>query len=155
MSPAQARACKIICDLVQIHRQRIEHYQDALTTSARSCPDVKAMFADIIRQSSQYQQELTDCLSQLNEGLEKSPVKNNRKGNVYSTWTKTKTAISGGDHKSILESCQAEGEAVLYAYIAALSISESVQAGIRRLIEAQFYGIRSTLDSIEEYHDAL
>jgi hypothetical protein len=152
MSPAHTRASKIIYDLVQVHRERIEDYQQALFTSG---PDLKAIFGDIIRQSSQYQQELTDSASGLEPDGDPVNQKNKKKGNVYSTWVRTKVPIGGDSHKSVLESCKAEMEAVQYAYIAALSISESVEAVIQRLIETQFYGIKSTLDSVEQYHDAL
>jgi uncharacterized protein (TIGR02284 family) len=150
MSPAHTRATKIIYDLVQVHRERIEDYRQ---THFSEEPDLKAIFGDIIRQSTLYQQELTDCISR--SDADPANPKNKRKGNVYNTWMKTKAAISGDNHKSILESCKAELEAVQYAYIAALSIADSIQSVIRRLIETQFYGIKSILDSIEQYHDAL
>lgn len=152
MSSAHTRASKIIYDLVQVHRERIEDYRQALIASG---PDLKDILGDMIRQSSQYQQELTDSVSGPEPDSNPVNQKNKKKGNVYSTWVRTKVPIGGDNIKSILESCKAEMEAVQYAYIAALSISESVEAVIQRLIETQFYGIKSTMDSIEQYHDAL
>jgi hypothetical protein len=152
MTPAgHTTAVRIIHDLIQIHFDRSENYRRALFHFGHSAPDLKVIFGEAIRQSIQYQQELLNGIS----AFDGSPQHHKRRGNVYNTWARGKTEIGGEDHKIILESCKVEMVAVRLAYQAALAIAGLVEPTLRRLLESQLYGIRSMLDSLEQYENAL
>src|SRR4051794_23438832 len=105
---------KIVYDLIEVLNQRTENYRRLLLTSMKSKPELRSVFEEIIRQSTQYQQELRDSISRFDG--ETSLYENKRKGNVYQTWARSGFALTGDDQKSLLKSCQQELGALLKAY---------------------------------------
>jgi uncharacterized protein (TIGR02284 family) len=141
-----------IKELIQLHRDRIALYQQALATLLRpDRKDLKAIFGEMIRASILYQQELRDSIAGLNgHGQEKE-----YKGAIYEVWESAKVDIEGDNSKSILEACEEECEAVQQAYEAALSFTNHMDDAIGQVLKMQQLTLKSIQDQIREYHDAL
>ena len=145
---------ELIRELIQLHCDRVLLYHQALPAVLRpDRMDLKPIFGEIMRESLECQQELQDNIARLDgrtNGHEKQ-----HKGDIYWIWEHARGPIRGDNSKSILATCEQEGEAVQQAYRAVLSSDVCMDDILQLRLSMQLINLRNIQEQIREYHDAL
>jgi uncharacterized protein (TIGR02284 family) len=141
---------EILNDLVKINNDRIEGYQKAINESKDLDIDLKAIFEAMIRDSSQYKDELTKKIMHHGGDVEDDTTS---AGKIYRAWMDIKATITDSDRHSILASCEYGEDAAQHAYEAALSADSLLDADCRQLIAAQQTSLKKSHDVIKTERD--
>jgi len=142
---------EILNDLVKINNDRIAVYENAIKESKDLDIDLKATFEGMIRESSQYKEELS-ALIQKNEGVVEDNTTST--GDIYRAWMDIKATFKESDRHSILCSCEFEEDAVQRAYDAALSSASFIAPDVRQLVSEEQAALKKSHDLIKKQCDA-
>lgn len=143
------KSVEVLNDLVRINNDRIEGYQRAAQETRAEDADLRDVFRKMAQESQQLKQELVSEVArhggEPTEGTMAS-------GKIYRAWMDVKAAITGGDRKSILSSCEFGEDAAKKAYNDA-SRSEGLEPNVRELIVRQKQTIIASHDRIKDLRD--
>ena len=109
------KAIEVINSLITINNDRIEGYETASKETDE--PDLKSLFAQFISTSQNCKQELVQEVNRLG-GEEAEGTK--ASGKFFRVWMDVKSALTGKDHKAILNSCEYGEDQALDTYDEAL-----------------------------------
>jgi uncharacterized protein (TIGR02284 family) len=137
-------------DLVIINNDRIEGYQNAIETLDQKDADLKMLFAKMISNSRGNISDLGDLIHEIGIEIEEGTTTS---GKIFRTWMSIKTAFSGNDRTSILESCEEGEDAALKAYDMALASDAEMSADVRQMLMDQKSTIKSDHDQIKKLRD--
>lgn len=141
----------ILNDLVNINNDRITGYQRAINESKDLDIDLKAIFEQMIQQSTQYKNELTELIEK-NEGVVEDDTTS--AGKIYHAWMDIKATITDSSRHSILESCEFGEDAAQRAYDAALAADSALEPAARILLENEQAALKKSHDLIKKQRDA-
>jgi hypothetical protein len=144
---------RVCYDLIMIHRERKDYYQLANYVSIDYQKEISAIFAEIVNQSKNYEEDIIDAISRYDGEAKK--YENRRRGNIYGMWNKNKGELFNKDAKSLIDASKTELRVLCRSYETALKLSDRMEPTMSRLIESQLIGLNSTLDSIDNYQSAL
>lgn len=143
------KSVEVLNDLVRINNDRIEGYQRAAQETRNEDSDLRDVFRQMAQESQQLKQELVSEVArhggEPSEGTMAS-------GKIYRAWMDVKAAITGGDRKSILSSCEFGEDAAKKAYNDA-SRSDGLAPHVRELIVRQKQTIIASHDRIKDLRD--
>lgn len=143
------KSVEVLNDLVRINNDRIEGYQRAAQETRPEDSDLRDIFQKMAQESQQLKQELVSEVArhggEPSEGTMPS-------GKIYRAWMDVKAAITGGDRKSILSSCEFGEDAAKKAYNDA-SRSDGLEPNVRELIVRQKQTIIASHDRIKDLRD--
>jgi len=142
---------EILNDLVKINNDRIVGYERAITEAKDLDIDLKAIFEAMIRQSSEYKEELAGKIKQDNGIVEDGTTAS---GKIYHAWMEIKHTFTDSDRHSILSSCEFTEDAAQRAYEAALSADTLTDAEIKQLIADEQVGLKKSHDLIKNQRNA-
>ena len=141
----------VLNDLVKINNDRIAGYERAINEAKDLDVDLKAMFEGMIRESSQYKQELTTKIRNHGGNVESGTTAS---GKIYRAWMDVKATFSGSTRKAILENCEFGEDAAQRAYESAMTSDTEMDADVRQLIAEQQSALKNSHDLIKKYRDA-
>ncbi len=142
---------EILNDLVKINNDRIIGYERAIKESKDLDIDLKAIFEEMIRQSTAYKEELTICI-QNDGGIVEDDT--TASGKIYHAWMDIKSAMTDSDRHSILSSCEFGEDAAQRAYEAALASDALSDHEIRLLVEEEKNSLKKSHDMIKRERNA-
>ncbi len=146
-----AKTREILNDLVKINNDRVEGYEKALKELGSGDTDLKVLY-------QQYAQQSRSFSSQLNAELGKQSGEKTdgttASGKIYRAWMDVKSAFSGDDRKTTLESCEFGEDAAQKAYKEALSDTTQLPGNLAGLISRQQAELKSAHDTIKRQRDA-
>jgi uncharacterized protein (TIGR02284 family) len=144
-------AVDVLNNLIEINNDRIEGYETASKETKED--SLSSMFSRFIETSLKCREELTEEV----ERLGGTPVEGTKiSGKFFRAWMDVKAALTGNDHKAILDSCEYGEETALETYDKALrDDSEHLSIEQRDMIDAQREMIKADYDEIKELKDQL
>ncbi|MFD1631373.1 PA2169 family four-helix-bundle protein [Pseudopedobacter beijingensis] len=135
----------VLTDLVQINNDRIKAYEKAIhELPDAGNGDLKAIFADMIKESHRFRNEL---LEELEVSRQNTDIGTTAAGTIYRAWMDIKNMFDDADRKSILDSCEHSEDAVQKAYKQALD-EEHIPAFIKEIIKNQQHSLKLSHDQI-------
>ncbi len=141
---------EVLNDLIAINNDRIEGYEKAADETKEIDVDLQAVFHKMADESRQYKAELINEVKRLGAEPETGST---GLGKVYRTWMDIKTAFTGKDRQSILNSCEYGEDAAQKAYREALASDAEIDADTRQLITSQQASLKESHDLIKKYRD--
>jgi uncharacterized protein (TIGR02284 family) len=144
-----AEVAEIVNDLVEINNDRIVGYQRALGEVKAGDEDLKVLFLDMVNQSQQYKQELSNIVRQLGDEPEQGT---RMEGKIYRAWMDIKATFSGNSRKSVLDNCEFGEDAALRAYKTALT-DEHLPPAIMQILNKQQQALLSSHNKIKQLRD--
>ena len=141
---------EVLNDLIAINNDRIEGYEKAATETEDIDIDLKAVFNKMADQSRKYKAELSTAVSRLGANPETGST---GLGKIYRTWMDIKSAFTGKDRQSVLNSCEYGEDAAQKAYREALASDAEIDAETRQLITSQQASLKESHDLIKKYRD--
>jgi uncharacterized protein (TIGR02284 family) len=141
----------LLNDLVKINNDRIAGYEWAIRESKDLDIDLKALFETLIKESTQYKNELTKEITK-NEGLVEDDTSS--AGKIYHAWIDIKSTFTENDRHSILASCEFAEDAVQRAYEAALTSDIKLNDEVRQLISREQKALKMAHDMIKKQRNA-
>ncbi len=147
---ANKNLIEVLNDLIQINNDRIAGYDKAIVSVNAGDVDLKTTFRKLADQSESYRIALTDQVLKL--GGEAAEGTTNL-GKIYRAWMTVKSAFTGDDRQSVLNSCEAGEDAALKAYKEALASMDLPAGETRDLLLSQQSEIKSAHDMIKTYRD--
>ena len=141
---------EVLNDLVKINNDRITGYETALDEISEGDIDLKGLFSKMAGDSKDNVRELSDLI--LKSGGEVT-TDTTVPGKIYRTWMDVKAAITGGDRKTILSSCEYGEDAAQKAYDEALSSDAEIDAESRQTIMSQKTALKASHNMIKKYRD--
>ncbi|ADY51487.1 Protein of unknown function DUF2383 [Pseudopedobacter saltans DSM 12145] len=140
----------VLRDLVRINNDRIKGYERAIhELSDEGNGDLKAIFADMIKESHNFRNQLMEELEVKGEDAQ---LGTSTAGKIYRSWMDIKSAFTGSDRTSILESCEYGEDAAQKAYNTALDDS-NIPEYIREMIAEQRHSLKLSHDQIKVLRD--
>lgn len=144
----KSRVIEILNDLIRINEDRTEGYEKAMDELDDNSADIMETFSEIARKSQVFKNELSGAVLRLG-GV---PADNSAgTGNVYQFWMDLK---SGGNNKSVLESCEFGEDAALKAYDEALEVGIKYPDDIQGIILNQREMLEDSHETVKQYKDA-
>lgn len=137
-------------DLVQINNDRIEGYSRAVEALKDEDADLRTLFTSLIDDSRRYKMALSTEVSALGADIANDTTTS---GKIYRAWMSVKTAFTGIDRKSVLESCEYGEDAAQKAYKSALS-DEELPAYISEMISNQQLELKAAHDKVKALRDS-
>lgn len=141
---------EVLNDLVKINNDRITGYEKAIDEINEADIDLKGMFRKMASDSRDYIKELSELI--LRKGGEVS-TDTTVPGKIYRTWMDVKAAFTGGDRKTVLNSCEFGEDAAQKAYKDALNSDAEIDAESRQVIMSQKGSLKESHDMIKKYRD--
>ena len=141
----------ILNDLIRINNDRMEGYQQAIKEAGDDDVDLKAIFSRMVDESRQYVAELSHEVYKLGE--EPAASGTTVLGKIYRAWMDVKSALTGSDRLSLLESVEFGEDAAQKAYQEALVSDETLSIDIRQLIAKQKQALKVSHDTIRKFRD--
>lgn len=143
--PEINKQVEVLNDLIQINNDRIEGYKKALSELGKEDEDLLPLFKRMINNSLDYNEELERQV----ELLDCEPATGTSgAGKLYRAWMEAKSFFTGGERKTILESCETGEKAALRFYDEAIA-EANVTDVVLNLIAAQREEIRQALIQIQ------
>jgi uncharacterized protein (TIGR02284 family) len=140
----------ILNDLIQINNDRIAGYEKVLKETKAEDSDLKALFANMIRESHEIRMTLGTEVSALGGDMEKST---SNSGKLYRAWMEVKAVFTGHNRHTLLANCEAGEDAAQHAYKNALE-GEELPAYIREMLEDQQQTLKVSHDQIKALRNA-
>ncbi|WP_436415968.1 ferritin-like domain-containing protein [Petrimonas sp.] len=138
-------------DLVLINNDRAEGYQKAVDQLRIEDADLRPVFQKRVDQSRQFHSELVNQVVRLGQDVEEGTKAS---GKIYRAWMDVKAFFSGGDRKTILDSCETGEDAAVRAYNEALEC-ENLTPEQRALVIRQHAEVKASHDEIRAMRDSL
>lgn len=138
-------------DLVLINNDRAEGYQKAVDQLRIEDADLRPVFQKRVDQSRQFHSELVNQVARLGQDVEEGTKAS---GKIYRAWMDVKAFFSGGDRKTILDSCETGEDAAVRAYNEALEC-ENLTPEQRALVIRQHAEVKASHDEIRAMRDSL
>lgn len=141
---------EVLNDLIAINNDRIEGYEKAANETKDIDVDLQALFHKMADESREYKAQLTNEVTRLGANPETGTT---GLGKIYRTWMDIKTAFTGKDRQSVLESCEFGEDAAQKAYREALASDAEIDPDTRQLITSQQLSLKESHDLIKKYRD--
>lgn len=141
---------EVLNDLIKINNDRIAGYEKAAEHIDQGEVMLKTLFFQLAEESSEFRRELSERVESMGA---KPATDSSAPGKVYRMWMDIKSAFSGHDKKSILESCEFGEDAAQRAYKMALEDRDELPYSIVQLIEDQKTLLRMSHDLIRNQRD--
>ena len=138
-------------DLVLINNDRAEGYQKAVDQLRIEDADLRPVFQKRVDQSRQFHSELVNQVVRLGQDVEEGTKAS---GKIYRAWMDVKAFFSGGDRKTILDSCETGEDAAVRAYNEALEC-ENLTPEQRALVIRQHAEVKASHDEIRAMRDSM
>lgn len=146
MKTISEEATMVLTDLVKINNDRIKGYEKAIhELSDEGNTDLKAIFADMIKESHNFRNQLMEELEVKGENAQ---LGTSTAGKIYRSWMEIKSAFTGSDRKAILESCEYGEDVAQRAYETALE-DENIPEYIREMLTEQKHSLKLSHDQIK------
>jgi len=147
------KACiEALNDLIMINNDRIEGYDRAIKElKDGQDEDLKQLFEQMQIESRQYKRELEQLVTEYGGTPADGTMTS---GKLYRAWMDVKAAFTGGDRKTVLNSCEAGEDAAQKAYQMAMD-DDDVMPRTKELIRQQKSSLRTSHDRIKALRDAL
>lgn len=143
------KCVEVLNDLIRINNDRIEGYQKAAQETQPEDGDLRNIFQQMAQESRQFKQELAAEVvhhgGEVAEGTMAS-------GKIYRAWMDVKAAFTGGDRKTILDSCEFGEDAAKKAYKEA-GETEGIPTHVQQLIIRQKQSVIASHDKIKILRD--
>ncbi len=131
MSATTNETVEVLSDLVQIHKDRILHYEHASKQLINKDIKLEALITRLIGESYKHKLDLTSEIQ--NFGIV-DPGSIYR-GKIYRDWLDQKTSFEDRNVRSVLENCEKLEDAIQSAYITAQQ--EDLESNARSLVKEQ------------------
>ncbi|MES2702472.1 MAG: PA2169 family four-helix-bundle protein [Bacteroidota bacterium] len=141
---------EVLNDLVKINNDRIAGYERAISEAKDLDIDLKALFEGMIRQSTQYKEELCKVITDDNGMVEDDTTS---AGKIYRAWMDIKSTFTDTDRLSILTACEFGEDAAKRSYEAALTANELRDEAARTIVAAQQAGLQKSHDMVKTQRD--
>ena len=146
-----AKTIDVLNELITINNDRIEGYQTASNETDEQ--DLKTLFSGFIRNSQKCKTELEGEVNRLAgevaEGTRTS-------GKFFRVWMDVKAALTGKDHKAILDSCEYGEDVAKGTYEKALKDNlAELSSEQQSMLTAQYAVIKADHDKVKSMRDAL
>jgi uncharacterized protein (TIGR02284 family) len=141
----------LLNDLIQINNDRIAGYGKAANEVSPEEADLKQLFRQYAKESSEYVQELS---KEIEYAGGKAATSTTISGKIYRVWMDMKAALNKDERQSALESCEYGEDAAQKAYQKALESDFEIPVRIREMIARQKGSLRSAHDEIKSYRDS-
>ena len=142
---------EILNDLVKINNDRIAGYERAIKESKDLDIDLKAIFEEMIRQSTTYKEELTKYI-QNDGGIVEDD--NTSSGKIYHAWMDIKATFTDSDRHSILAACEFGEDAAQRAYEAALASDSLLDPEARKVVTEEQAALLKSHELIKKERSA-
>ena len=150
MKTISEEATMVLTDLVKINNDRIKGYEKAIhELSDDGNSDLKAIFADMIKESHNFRNQLMEELEVKGENAQ---LGTSTAGKIYRSWMEVKSAFTSSDRKAILESCEYGEDVAQRAYETALE-DENIPEYIREMLTEQKHSLKLSHDQIKVLRD--
>lgn len=145
------KTIEVLNTLIEINNDRIEGYETASKETDEG--DLRTLFSALIQTSEECKEELTEEVERLGgTATEGTRVT----GKFFRTWMDVKAALTGKDHKALLNSCEYGEDMAIETYDKALrNDSEVLTMEQRVMIEAQRVLLQDDHDEIKDLRDQL
>jgi uncharacterized protein (TIGR02284 family) len=143
----EKNSVKVLNDLVIINNERIKGYE----TAAKETDDIelKDLFNSMATESQKYKSELINTII----GLDGEPKEGtSASSKIYQVWMDLKSALTKGNKKVILSSCEFGEDAALQAYKEALE-SDDLSSTSRSIITNQKNSLQNSHNRIKLMRD--
>lgn len=146
-----AKTIDVLNELITINNDRIEGYQTASEETDEQ--DLKTLFSGFIRNSQKCKTELEGEVNRLAgevaEGTKTS-------GKFFRVWMDVKAALTGKDHKVILDSCEYGEDVAKGTYEKVLKDDlQELTSEQQNMIRDQHSVIKADHDKVKSMRDAL
>ncbi|WP_309614502.1 PA2169 family four-helix-bundle protein [Flavobacterium sp.] len=146
-----AKTIDVLNELITINNDRIEGYQTASEETDEQ--DLKTLFSGFIRNSQKCKTELEGEVNRLAgevaEGTKTS-------GKFFRVWMDVKAALTGKDHKLILDSCEYGEDVAKGTYEKVLKDDlQELTSEQQNMIRDQHSVIKADHDKVKSMRDAL
>lgn len=142
---------EILNDLIQINNDRITGYERAVEELKDEDRDLKSLFLQMIRQSSQHKATLIQEVQVLGVPAETGTTTS---GKIYRTWMDVKAIFTGHNRETVLNNCEFGEDAAQKAYKMALE-TEGLSGNLRSIISEQKSDLRISHDQIKALRDSV
>jgi uncharacterized protein (TIGR02284 family) len=142
---------EVLNDLMKIHQDRMEGYENAAETTENLDDAIKTMLFDKSEKSEALKRDLSKKALEFGSVLSQDVVPT---GKIYRSWIQIDAAFTGHDTFSILAACEYGEDATQYAYRAALKMGSEFPADVRQLIITQQSSLKLDHDEIKSERDA-
>ncbi len=144
------KTIEVLNDLIRINNDRIAGYEKAAESIDQTEVMLKTLFFQLAEESIEFRRELTERVESMGA---KAADDSSAPGKVYRVWMDIKSAFTGHDKKSILESCEFGEDAAQRAYKMALEDRDELPYSIVQIIEDQKTLLRMSHDLIRNQRD--
>jgi uncharacterized protein (TIGR02284 family) len=145
------KTIEVLNTLIEINNDRIAGYETAINETEES--DLKILFADLKQTSQKCKAELDSEVIKLG-GTPTEGTKTT--GKLYRVWMDIKSALTGKDRKTILNSCEFGEDMAVDTYQKALQDNiADISAEQQIMLNAQLAKIKADHNKVKMLRDAL
>ena len=144
------KTIEVLNTLITINNDRIEGYETAAKETEEQ--DLKTLFAQFSATSQKCKTELTNEVNKLDGTPAEGTLVS---GKFFRVWMDVKAALTGKDHKAILNSCEYGEDMAEETYEKALNnASENLSAAQQTMIKAQHAWLAADHNKVKSMRDA-
>ncbi|RIJ42926.1 PA2169 family four-helix-bundle protein [Pontibacter oryzae] len=143
------KTVNVLQELNQFVNDRIEGYKHA--ADATKDPAHKSYYNDLINQSRSFSNEINSSISSMGGSAEKSTT---AKGKIYRGWMDVKSAATGNDEESIIESNIYGEEWAQKAYNDALDNRADLPQNVVQMVEKQKQASLATCERLRQMKES-
>jgi uncharacterized protein (TIGR02284 family) len=144
------KSIDILNSLIQINNDRIEGYETASKEADET--DLKTLFSHFTETSLKCKAELVAEVKRLGG----TPIEGTTtSGKFFRVWMDIKSAITGSDRKTIVNSCEYGEDVAVETYNDALSHGEDLTPEQLMMIREQHSAIKANHDKIKNLRDVM
>lgn len=145
------KSIEVLNSLIIINNDRMEGYETASKETEEQ--ELKSLFSKFIATSQKCKQELVREVTKLG-GIPDEGTRTT--GKFFRVWMDVKAALTGKDHKAILNSCEFGEDAAVETYTNAMANNkDEFSAEQQTLLNAQHALIKADHDKVKALRDAL
>jgi len=146
----QEKTSAVITDLIVINNDRYEGYKTASEETKES--DLKELFNKYSAQSNGFAGELRSFVPAGEDQPKSDETKNT--GKLYRTWMDLKAAVTAGNRKAILASCEFGEDAAKKHYEDALENANEIPSEALEIVRKQKEELQKAHDRIKALRDS-